>query len=107
MDSIEIIRAWRDPAFRKRLAPEKLNMMPKHPAGVVDTVELIEMWNPEPDDGEYDPEAFTTIPCGVTVVTIFFACLPTFGCTENTAMCGGCNSFPYGTCDLNTEGCCV
>lgn len=32
----DVVRAWKDPAYRRSLTPEQLARMPEHPAGLVE-----------------------------------------------------------------------
>lgn len=36
MSSEEIIRAWKDPQYRRSLTKSKARLLPKHPAGIVE-----------------------------------------------------------------------
>lgn len=36
MNKTDIIRAWKDPAYRATLTPEQLACLPDHPAGIVE-----------------------------------------------------------------------
>lgn len=35
MSKIDVVRAWKDPAYRRSLTQEQLASLPEHPAGVV------------------------------------------------------------------------
>ena len=36
MNKTDIIRAWKDPAYRATLTPEQLACLPDHPAGIIE-----------------------------------------------------------------------
>ena len=36
MNKIDVIRAWKDPAYRASLSEEELAVLPAHPAGLAD-----------------------------------------------------------------------
>ncbi len=36
MSDIDVVRAWKDPAYRRSLTPEQLASLPEHPAGMVE-----------------------------------------------------------------------
>lgn len=58
MTQDQVVRAWRDPAYRSRLSPTQRQALPANPAGMV---ELSERELLEVNGG-------TTGPCAVTVI---------------------------------------
>ncbi|MEX1364190.1 MAG: mersacidin/lichenicidin family type 2 lantibiotic [Nannocystaceae bacterium] len=36
MSNFDVVRAWKDPAYRRTLTPEQLASLPEHPAGLVE-----------------------------------------------------------------------
>ncbi|HYU32096.1 MAG TPA: mersacidin/lichenicidin family type 2 lantibiotic [Thermoanaerobaculia bacterium] len=39
MKKVDIIRAWKDPAYRAALSPDELAQLPSHPSGILELQE--------------------------------------------------------------------
>jgi len=83
MSSIDIVRAWKDEAYRNSLTPEQQALIPAHPAGMVDLT----------DDQLVDVDGGTTLAC-VTLVTAAISCSI------------ACPSVFQGSCAFLSIGCC-
>jgi len=83
MSSIDIVRAWKDEAYRNSLTAEQQALMPDHPAGLV----------------ELNDELLGTVDGGsgiecVTLVTFIVSCSVS------------CPSLFQGSCAFLSIGCC-
>ncbi len=83
MKAEQIIRAWKDEAFRDSLDASQRESLPENPAGLVELS--------EEDLGQAD--GGTGWVCAVTV-TIIASCP---ACTQ-TVNCGSCQMATYGCC---------
>ena len=39
MDKLDVVRAWKDPAYRATLSPEQLARVPANPAGMIEVTD--------------------------------------------------------------------
>lgn len=80
MQNVDIIRAWKDKAYRSTLTPEELASLPAHPAGPV----------PLPD------ESLDFVGGSCTQYTCLLTCLPspqsTWGCCGSCGDTAGCDT---------------
>ncbi len=79
MAKLDIIRAWKDAAYRNSLSESERALLPQNPAG------LIELNDADLSGAAGGNEMFATDAAGT------FGCCPTYA----------------GTCELGTRGCCV
>ncbi len=81
---VDIVRAWKDPEYRKSLTPEELASLPPNPAG----------------DTEIPEEDLTTVSGAGTVLTAVGCggCKGTFPPTST-----GAGSCPCNWCDIGTK----
>ena len=89
MDNKQIIRAWKDQEYRQSLGESERQLLPEHPAGLIDLSDesLRQV-------GGYTVGAICTAISVATAITAFFSCAPV------------CNETIGGTCRNFTSGCC-
>jgi len=98
MSEFDIIRAWKDPKYRKSLSQEELDRLPVNPAGLVELSEQALHGVTGMNDG-VEPQATAWTCLIVSIVSAVFGC-PTIGNTQCS------DSYPCGTCRAGTDGCC-
>lgn len=86
MDHIDIVRAWKDEAYRNSLSADELALLPPNPAG------LVELHDSDLEDASGGDTAWICLTISISVaVSVEF-------CSPNGTFCG--------TCNWGTHGCC-
>jgi mersacidin/lichenicidin family type 2 lantibiotic len=98
MSHDEIIRAWKDPAYRGALSQAQLGEIPLHPAGAIELLErdLDEASGATAEDGGCEDDGIWLTIGGGMGVTAIMSCFPSCGKTAWK-----------GTCGMASIGCCL
>jgi mersacidin/lichenicidin family type 2 lantibiotic len=97
MSNEEIIRSWKDPAYRAGFSESQLRAFPANPAGVVELNER------DLDDAsgataeECETDGALTIIGGITIGTKIMSCFPSCG---SSAWVGSCAFASIGCCPI-------
>ena len=91
MSDVDIIRAWKDPAYRRSLTPEQRAALPEHPAGFVELSDdqLVEASGGKAEIG---PVATTAMTCTQHTFGGWKAC----GCGAIFTTALNCTNYTFG-----------
>jgi mersacidin/lichenicidin family type 2 lantibiotic len=98
VDYRTIARAWRDPVYRSTIGEDRLDAIPRHPAGDTRDAAASFAWLFGVDGGEIDPKITATAGCesyGCTVLVCTDPCLTSGpSCTKDSSLDPCCPKAP-------------